>query len=101
MIEYQKRSALLIHRCKLEKSTSDHVSLEKKLLPQLAALEAKEKFNVGKLEIEAKKAEESEKKVGGMQVHMTKMQEQLIRWQIEVATRQSEASMNEVRLFFK
>lgn len=83
----------------LERSISDYVSLEKVPLPQLMALETKDKFNTEKLKTEIKKVEESEQKAAEMQMQMTKMQEQLIRWQIEVATRQSEASMNKVRLF--
>lgn len=68
-------------------------------MPQLAALETKDKFNTEKLEIEDKKVEESEKKVAEMHIQMAKMQEQLMKWQIGVATRQSEANMNEVGLF--
>lgn len=99
LIEYQKHSTPLTRLMQLERSISDHVSLEKMLLPQLMVLETKDKFNTEKLKTEVKKVAESEQKAAEMQMQMAKMQEQLIRWQIEVATRQSEASMNEVRLF--
>lgn len=99
LIKYQKHSTPLTHLMQLERSISDHVSLEKMLLPQLMALETKNKFNTEKLKSEVKKVEESEQKAAEMKMQMAKMQEQLIRWQIEVATRQSEASMNDVRLF--
>lgn len=99
LIEYQKHSTPLTHLMQLERSINDHVSLEKMLLPQLMALETKDKFNTEKLKTEVKKVAESEQKAAEMQMQMAKMQGQLIRWQIEVATRQSEASMNEVELF--
>ncbi|WVO17744.1 hypothetical protein L204_105442 [Cryptococcus depauperatus] len=85
-------------RTKLEETSAKHHELERDLLPKLSILEADNKTKTEFLAHEIKRREEAEKKVQDMETHMATMQEQIMKWQVELAIRQSQASTNEMRL---
>ncbi|WVQ74794.1 hypothetical protein IAR50_004400 [Cryptococcus sp. DSM 104548] len=85
-------------REKLGQLLDERLELERDILPKLAALETKHAHAVESLQSETSRREASDSKLAEMEKRLGVMQTQTLRWQIEVATRQSQAQMGEIRL---
>ncbi|ODO06624.1 hypothetical protein I350_03981 [Cryptococcus amylolentus CBS 6273] len=85
-------------REKLESASRERLNLEKDVLPKLSALETEHVHTVVSLQSETARREAAEFKLAEMEKRLSAMQEQTMRWQIEVATRHSQAQMGEIRL---
>ncbi|ODN92779.1 hypothetical protein L198_05574 [Cryptococcus wingfieldii CBS 7118] len=85
-------------RQKLESASRERLNLEKDVLPKFSALETEHIHTVVSLQSETARREAAESKLAEMEKRLSVMQEQTMRWQIEVATRHSQAQMGEIRL---
>ncbi|WVQ81990.1 hypothetical protein IAT38_004117 [Cryptococcus sp. DSM 104549] len=85
-------------RVKLDTSTERYNKLELSTATTIQRQELQQGILKEKLAVEVKRREETEKKTEEMREELEAAREQSTRWQIEVAGRQSQATLNEIRL---